>query len=139
MTRIMGIDYGVHRIGVALSDLLGCTAQPFEVVERVSIKKDIERLREIARSKEVELVVMGLPLNMDGTPGMLTDEVNGFAARIGEALKVPVELYDERLTTLQAERMLIEEGDVSREKRKQVRDKVAAALILQAYLDSKRV
>ena len=80
-------------------------------------------------------IVIGLPLNMDGTPGMLTENVNSFAETLREKIGIPVELYDERMTTMQVDRMLTEEADVSRDKRKQVRDKLAASLILQSYLD----
>lgn len=136
MSRIMGIDYGSKRIGIAVSDPLGFTAQPLEVIARTSLVKDVERIRVIVRERDVVRIVLGLPLNMDGTPGMLTDNVNSFADTLREKIGIPVELYDERMTTMQVDRMLTEEADVSRERRKQVRDKLAASLILQSYLDS---
>lgn len=136
MSRIMGIDYGSKRIGIAVSDPLGFTAQPLEVIARTSLVKDVERIRAIVRERDVVRIVLGLPLNMDGTPGMLTDNVNSFADTLREKIGIPVELYDERMTTMQVDRMLTEEADVSRERRKQVRDKLAASLILQSYLDS---
>jgi putative Holliday junction resolvase len=132
----MGIDYGSKRIGIAVSDPLGFTAQPLEVIARTSLVKDVERIRAIVRERDVVRIVLGLPLNMDGTPGMLTDNVNSFADTLREKIGIPVELYDERMTTMQVDRMLTEEADVSRERRKQVRDKLAASLILQSYLDS---
>jgi len=136
LSRIMGIDYGSKRIGIAVSDPLGFTAQPLEVIARTSLVKDVERIRVIVRERDVVRIVLGLPLNMDGTPGMLTDNVNSFADTLREKIGIPVELYDERMTTMQVDRMLTEEADVSRERRKQVRDKLAASLILQSYLDS---
>ena len=130
----MGIDYGKKRIGIALSDPLGFAAHPFEVISRKTLKSDLARISAIAKENGVSLIVIGLPLNMDGTPGMLADEVNHFTEKVKMETTLPVELYDERMTTLQAERILVEEADASRDKRKKVRDKVAAALILQSYL-----
>jgi putative Holliday junction resolvase len=138
MARILGIDYGVKRIGLALSDPLLLTARPYEVIHRTSLREDVQRIRTIVTEQEVSCIVVGLPLNMDGSPGILTDEVTSFAETLRKELSVTVELYDERLTTLQADRMLTEEADISREKRKMVRDKLAASLILQSYLEQKQ-
>ncbi|MHB9154724.1 MAG: Holliday junction resolvase RuvX [Endomicrobiales bacterium] len=135
MSRIMAIDYGRKRIGIAVSDPLGITARPLEVLERKALKSDLDRIAFLVKEFEVSLIVIGLPLNMNGTPGILTEEVKGFAAHLTERTGLAVEFLDERLTTWQAERMLIEEADVPREKRKKLRDKVAASLILQAYLE----
>ena len=137
MERYMGIDYGVRRIGVALSDLLGVTAQPHSVIKRENLPKDIARLKEIAVTNGVGRIILGFPYNMNGTEGSLAAEVRGFGTRIHEAFGIPVDYYDERLTTMEADRMLIEQSDMSRERRKQVRDKIAAAIFLQAYLNSK--
>jgi putative Holliday junction resolvase len=137
MNRILGIDYGVKRVGIALSDLLGITAQPFTVIEGASQQEVIKRIASIVSEQSVSRIVIGLPLNMDGSSGEISENVRAFAVQLEERLNIPVELFDERLTTMQAERMLVEEADMSREKRKHVRDKVAASLILQAYLDQK--
>ena len=135
MGRIMGIDFGERRIGVALSDPLGMAAHPFSIITRRSNADDIAAIETAARENEVIRIVIGLPLNMDGTPGRLTENVQRFGRLLEEKLKLPVEYYDERLTTWEAERILVEEADMSREKRKKVRDKLAASFILQAYLD----
>ena len=136
MPRVLGLDFGSRRIGVALSDVMGITACPFQVIERKSNEKLFERIGVIIAEQDVTLIVLGEPLNMDGTPGILTEEVRSFAKKLQEKFNVGVKFVDERLTTLQAERTLTEEADYSRLKRKGLRDKVAAALILQSYLDS---
>jgi putative Holliday junction resolvase len=133
--RIMGIDYGKKRIGIAVSDALGMMAHPLETLHRTALADDALHIGELARSREVTKIIIGLPLNMDGTEGELALAARKFAAEIETRLHIPVELYDERLTTLQAERMLTEEADMSRDKRKQVRDKIAASYILQSYMD----
>ncbi|OGS17310.1 MAG: Holliday junction DNA helicase RuvA [Elusimicrobia bacterium RIFOXYA2_FULL_50_26] len=135
MQRLLGIDYGHRRIGLALSDPLGITAQPLEVLERVSLKEDFARIAAIVAKYGVEKIVLGLPINMNGTESGLTSDVRRFAEELRESVALPVEFIDERLTTMQAERMLVEEADMSREKRKKVRDKLAASLILQSYMD----
>ncbi|GIO34846.1 MULTISPECIES: Holliday junction resolvase RuvX [Paenibacillus] len=134
--RIMGLDYGDRKIGVAVSDLLGWTAQGLEVVERRRDGSELERIASLVRDYEVEEIVVGLPKNMNGTIGPRGEICIDFADKLKEMLKLPVHLWDERLTTVSAERTLIE-ADVSRKKRKQVVDKMAASLILQNYLDSK--
>lgn len=134
--RLMGLDYGDKTIGVALSDELGWTAQGLEVIRRKSPADDLERLREIAERYEVAEIVVGLPKNMNATIGPRGEICIAFAQTLQETLKLPVHLWDERLTTVSAQRTLLE-ADVSRKKRKQVVDKMAAALILQGYLDSK--
>jgi putative Holliday junction resolvase len=139
MSRILGIDYGIKRIGLALSDPLGITARPLSVVERkLSKKENIAQMQAIVREHEVTKLVVGLPLNMDGTEGRLAPETRAFGEELAAALSVSVEFLDERLTTMQAERMLVEEADLSREKRKGVRDKLAASLILQTYLEQNK-
>ncbi|MDR9853234.1 Holliday junction resolvase RuvX [Paenibacillus sp. VCA1] len=134
--RIMGLDYGDRKIGVAVSDLLGWTAQGLEVVERRRDGSELERIASLVRDYEVEEIVVGLPKNMNGSIGPRGEICIDFADKLKEMLKLPVHLWDERLTTVSAERTLIE-ADVSRKKRKQVVDKMAASLILQNYLDSK--
>ncbi|MCJ8011671.1 Holliday junction resolvase RuvX [Paenibacillus sp. KQZ6P-2] len=134
--RIMGLDYGDRKIGVAVSDLFGWTAQGLEVVERRRDGSEMQRIADLVRENEVEEIVVGLPKNMNGSIGPRGEICIDFADKLKEMLELPVHLWDERLTTVSAERTLIE-ADVSRKKRKQVVDKMAASLILQNYLDSK--
>jgi putative Holliday junction resolvase len=134
--RIMELDYGDKTIGVAVSDEFGWTAQGIEVIRRTTLEKDLLRLRELARQYEVNEIVVGLPKNMNGTIGPRGEMCIAFGETVEGELSVPIRMWDERLTTVSAERTLIE-ADVSRKKRKQVIDKMAAALILQNYLDSK--
>ncbi len=141
--RIMGLDVGDRTIGVAISDALKITAQGKETIMRQSIKQDIDRLVELIVEYEVTKVVSGLPMNMNGTLGPQGEKTQEFVKKLEKKLKysdrikteIEIVFWDERLTTLGAERMLIE-ADVSRKKRKTVIDKVAAQLILQGYLDS---
>lgn len=134
--RVLGLDLGDKRIGVALSDPLGWTAQGLAVIASAGgTKSDLRRIKELAAKHEVEKVVVGLPLNMDGTAGPRAEKARVFADRLAGALGLPVELWDERLTTAQAERLLIN-ADVKRAGRRQVIDKIAAVLILQNYLDA---
>jgi len=132
--RIIGIDYGQRRVGIALSDPLGITAQPKAQVDRSEALSRIARL--VAEEAVVEVVV-GLPLSMDGTESDITREVRVFVEQLEAALPVPVVVSDERLTTRLVERMLVEEADLSRAKRKKNRDKLAAVIILQGYLNAR--
>lgn len=134
--RILGLDYGDRRIGVAVSDVFGWTAQGLEVVERRRDGAEMQRIADLVREQEVEEIVVGLPKNMNGSIGPRGEICIEFADKLKEMLELPVHLWDERLTTVSAERTLLE-ADVSRKKRKQVVDKMAASLILQNYLDSK--
>ncbi|MEG6616069.1 Holliday junction resolvase RuvX [Peptococcaceae bacterium 1198_IL3148] len=134
--RIMGLDVGDRTIGVALSDLMGWTAQGLEVIRRSDEKKDIDRLAEIIQQYEVDRIVVGLPKNMNGTIGPQAEKVQAFTEAMQQTIDLPVEFWDERLTTVAAERLLIG-ADVSRGKRKKVIDKMAATFILQGYLDRK--
>ena len=136
--RLMGIDYGVKRIGIAVSDAMGYSAHPLTIIHRKSLAEDIEAIKLISDKNNVSKIVLGLPLNMDGSEGKLAQDVRSFAEKLTAGLKLPVEFFDERLSSLQTERILVEEADMSREKRKGVRDKIAASLFLQAYLDSHR-
>jgi putative Holliday junction resolvase len=131
----MGIDYGLKRIGIAITDFLWITASPFDTIKNVSLKKNALKILEIARNHSVSIIVLGLPLNMNGTEGEMAETVRKFIEEIKFLSDVKVITVDERLTTVQTERMLIEEADISRKKRKNLKDKVAAALILQTYLD----
>ncbi|HHX73563.1 MAG TPA: Holliday junction resolvase RuvX [Firmicutes bacterium] len=133
--RIMGLDVGDRTIGVAVSDELGWTAQGIEVIRRTDWQADLRRLRQLSEQYRVSLIVVGYPLNMNGTAGPRADMAAEFAGRVREELGVPVRLWDERLTTMEAERMLIA-ADVSRAKRRKVIDKTAAVLILQNYLQA---
>ena len=135
--RIMALDVGERRIGVALSDTLGITAQPLMTYNRAkdNRKEDIAGLWELIKKHEVEKLVVGLPKNMNNTLGFKAEEVQNFIKALVEVEEIPVEWVDERLTTVSAERALLE-ADVSRKKRKAVIDKMAAVLILQTYLES---
>ncbi len=135
--RILGIDYGVRRIGLALSDPDGILASPLPVYVRADLRSDIDHVAQLVHEHEVGRIVIGLPLNMDGTIGDMADEVAVFADRLRERLKVPVVTFDERLTSEEAERVLIQ-ADISRKKRKEIKDSLAAVLILQGYLERAR-
>lgn len=134
MNRIMGLDVGDKTVGVAVSDPLGITAQGVTTIRRIGIKKDLEALENIIDEYNVNKIVVGLPKNMNNTIGPQGEKVLKFVKKMENKFKMDIILQDERLTTVSAERVLIE-GDVSRKKRKEVIDKVAATYILQAYLD----
>ncbi len=134
--RVMGVDYGEARIGIALSDPLLITAQTFEVIDRRKVSRPLERIAQIAVEQDVELIVVGLPINMNGTMGERVSRTKEFARELEELTGIQVKWMDERLSTVRAEQILIE-GEVRRQRRKGVVDKVAAALILQTYLDAK--
>lgn len=135
--RLLGLDVGEVRIGVAVSDPLGKTAQPTTVIVRKSIQADTEELHKIIKQYQIEKVIVGLPLNLDGSLGVQGKAVKAFAGEVGQKIDIPLEFYDERLTTRVARQVLLE-GDISRARRKKVADKLAAALILQGYLDRKK-
>jgi putative Holliday junction resolvase len=135
--RTMGLDLGTKTIGVAVSDGLGLTAQGVTTVRRTSLKADLAALANLAREHEVSRVVLGFPLNMDGSEGPRAEASRKFADTLGSALGVPVELWDERLSTVAATRTLLE-ADVSRARRREVIDQVAAQFILQGWLDAHR-
>jgi putative Holliday junction resolvase len=134
-TRTMGLDVGSHTIGVAVSDLLGFTAQGVEVIRRTSEKADFERLSALVNQFSVSQFVVGLPKNMNNSIGPQGEYSLEFAKKLEEIFHLPVLLWDERLTTRSAEQFLIS-ANVQRKKRRQVIDKLAASLILQSYLDS---
>ena len=137
--RILGIDYGDKRIGIAISDALGITAQPVSVIEnKGSVSQEITDLRKIIGSYGgVDGIVVGLPKTMAGKIGEQAQKVLLFVEEIQKAFEVKIETWDERLTTVEAERTLIMAG-LSRKKRKKVIDKSAATYILQSYLDAKK-
>ncbi len=135
--RIMGLDVGDKTIGVAVSDLMGLTAQGVKTVKRIGKKKDIEALKEIIAERQVNKIVSGLPKNMNGTLGPQGEKVIKFCELLESETNIKIEYWDERLSTVAAERTLIQ-GNVRRENRKGVIDMVAAVIILQGYLDRQR-
>jgi putative Holliday junction resolvase len=130
--RFLGIDHGSVRTGIAMSDELAMFASPLETVET---PKAISRICEITQKHQIQSIVVGMPRNMDGTYGPKCDEVKAFIEKLKARCAIPIRTWDERLTTRSAERMLIE-ADVSRKKRKEIIDKIAAQQILQSFLDS---
>ncbi len=133
--RVLGLDVGEKTIGIALSDELGLTAQPHETLKRKGDDQDLGAIQALLEKWGISVVVVGLPKNMDGSIGRQARKVVTFTDKIEARLDVPVVHWDERLSTVAAERVLIE-ADLSRAKRKKHVDKVAAAVILQGYLDS---
>lgn len=133
--RILGLDYGEKRIGVAVSDELGLTAQGLTVIERRNRRVDLEALRRLIDEYGVEKIVLGDPVRMDGTRGIQCEKVDRFARILEEAFGLPVLLQEELLSTKEAEEILRTAG-AGRKKRKAVVDKLAAVLILRSYLDS---
>jgi putative Holliday junction resolvase len=134
----MGLDVGSRTVGIAVSDLLGWTAQGVEII-RINEDEEnfgFDRLGELVKEYQVEKFVLGLPKNMNNSIGPRAEASKAYGDKIHELFGLPVEYQDERLTTVQAERMLIDQGNVSRAKRKKVIDKLAAVLILQNYLDA---
>ncbi|MCX7883912.1 MAG: Holliday junction resolvase RuvX [Caloramator sp.] len=132
--RIMGLDVGDKTIGVAISDLFGWTAQGIKTIKRTGIKKDINEIINIIDEYKVEKIVVGYPKNMNGTIGPRAQSVTDFCNKLKSKVNIDIELEDERLTTVAAEKMLID-ADVSRKKRKEVIDTIAATYILQTYLN----
>ena len=144
---ILAIDYGQKRLGLALSDEHGVTSRPFAIWTRTNRRRDLARLRELARQQAVRRIVVGLPLHLDGTPSEMSEEAKGFAARVEKALGVRVEMVDERLSSWEAERAVAATKSTASSRRgraqdprrkKKTLDDVAAAVILQDYLDSTR-
>ena len=135
MDRILGLDVGTKRIGVAVSDPLGFTAQGVTTIERIGIKKDMAAIGELLEKYQVKKVVVGMPKNMNGTIGPSGEMAQKIGEKIKNKFNMEVIYVDERLSTVSAERILIE-GDVRREDRKKHVDRIAASYILQTYLDS---
>lgn len=131
--RILALDYGTKRIGVALSDELWWTAQPLETFERRTLEQDVSHIAALVASHHVERVVVGLPLQLDGGEGPAVQAMREFLVTLEAGLSVPLVLWDERLTTKEAEAVLIA-ADISRKKRKRIVNRVAASLLLQRYL-----
>jgi len=130
----MGLDVGDMRIGVALSDETGVIAQGLKTMQRQSWQKDLAALAEAVTAYEVSKIVIGNPINMDGTAGPQSDKISEFGRRLAEVTTVPIAFWDERLSSVSAEQVLIQ-GGMQRGKRKQLIDKLAAVIILQNYLD----
>jgi len=135
--RILAIDYGRKRIGLALSDVLGLTAQPLLTLEHTNRRDDLSRLREICREHGVAHILVGHPLHITGAAGEMAEEAARFAARLKKALGITVELVDERLTTWEAQQTMSETKSPSRRKRRSL-DDVAAAVLLRDYLERGR-
>ena len=131
----MAIDHGTRRMGIAISDESKTLAQPLEFIPAAPFADFLERLKQLIREKEIDLIVVGMPRNMDGSYGSAALKVQDFVAALKNAVTVPIATWDERLTSVQANRFLIE-GKVRRGERKEKVDKTAAALLLQGYLDS---
>ena len=134
--RIMGLDLGSKTIGVALSDPLTITAQTLTSIHRTTLAKDLEVIVRLVEDHQVEELVIGLPINMDGSRGGAVDKVESFIEHLSARLAIRIIPWDERLSTVAAERILLE-GDLSRAKRRKVIDRLSAAIILQGYLDSR--
>lgn len=132
--RIMALDVGSRTIGIACSDALLMTAQGIETIRRTSLENDFNRLRELISEYEVHELVVGMPKNMNGTKGERAEKTEEFVEKMKAVIDLPVTFWDERLSTVMAERQLIA-ANVSRKKRKGVIDKMAAVVILQGYLD----
>jgi putative Holliday junction resolvase len=132
--RILGIDHGTKRMGLALSDETGTIAQPLQFLPAEPAAKLFDLLRAMVAERKVEEIVVGIPRNMNGTYGPAAEKAREFVAALKNVLTVPIHTWDERLTTVQANRFLIETG-MRREKRKERVDQTAAAILLQSYLD----
>ena len=132
--RILGLDIGSKRIGIAVSDEMGWTAQGKGTLIRKNMREDIKEISNMVSQYEVSEIVVGLPLNMDGSRGNSAQMVMAFVEKMEKKIEVPVSAWDERLSTVAAEKILLE-ADLSRKKRKKVIDKMAAVLILQGFLD----
>lgn len=134
--RVIGFDYGSKRMGVAVSDPLGITAQALPAIRREGNRKDVETIAALAARYEAAGFVVGLPLYEDGNESPMAANVRKFAAKLEEGTGLPVDLWDERFTTAQAQRTLIEAG-VRREKRRELVDSLSAVFMLQSYLDAR--
>jgi len=132
--RVMALDYGDVRIGIALSDVTRFLASGYENYTRVNLQKDLQHIADIISNNNVKIVVLGLPINMDGSKGVRVEKTYEFADKLKEYTSAKIEFLDERLTSVSAEKILIS-ADVSRKKRKDVLDKLSATIILQDYLD----
>ncbi len=134
--RIMGLDLGSKTIGVAVSDPLTITAQVLTSIHRTTLEKDLGAIVRLAEEYQIQELIVGLPINMDGSRGGAVDRVETFIGQLEARLSIRIIPWDERLSTVAAERILLE-GDLSRAKRRKVIDRLSAAIILQGYLDSR--
>jgi len=134
--RILALDYGTRRVGVAISDELEMIATPLGYLDAQPRGKLLDQIAQLVAERGVGLVVVGMPRNMDGSYGPAAEQVREFVEMLEKRLSVPVKTWDERLTTAQAEKLLLQ-ADVSRKKRKKKVDQIAAAILLQSYLDSR--
>ena len=132
--KVLGLDFGSRRIGAAVSDALGITAQPLPAIRRQGDNRDIESIGRLIREHSVSTVLVGFPLQLSGGEGIQANKTRLFAEKIRNRLGIPVDLWDERMTTVQAERHLIASG-VRRDKRKETRDSLSAVFLLQSALD----
>ena len=137
MARILAVDYGEKRIGLAVSDELGITASPLTTLMHRSDEETVRHIAQLASKLKVAQIVIGLPRRTDEREGEMERRVKAFAEKLRQAVSVPVMLFDERFTTRIAEQVLLE-ADLSRRKRKQVRDRLSAVILLLSYLDSQR-
>jgi putative pre-16S rRNA nuclease len=135
-SRVLALDLGKRRIGLALSDELGVTAQGLETLERTNIREDLSRISQLASERGVSLILIGNPLHMSGREGRQAEYARDFGERLRAASGIPVEYWDERLTTVAAQRVLRESG-ISIEKRAKAVDRLAAVILLESYLDSR--
>jgi putative holliday junction resolvase len=133
--RILGLDVGETTIGLALSDVRRAIATPLSTIERSKFSKDIEKLKTIISTHKISALVIGYPINMDGSKGPRTQSTRSFVANISKHFELPMLLWDERLSTMVVERMMIE-ADMSRQRRAELVDKLAAGYMLQGYLDN---
>ena len=134
----MALDLGKRRIGLALSDELGITAQGLETLERTNIREDLARLKQMTSEHNVARILIGYPLHMSGAEGRQAEHAREFGARLLAATGLPIEFWDERLTTVEAQRVLRQSG-ISIEKRAKAVDRLAAVILLESYLDSHRL
>jgi putative Holliday junction resolvase len=138
VARILAVDYGEKRIGLAVSDELGITASPLMTLTRRSDEEAIQQIAQLVSRLKVKQIVVGLPRRTDAQEGEMERKVKAFAEKLKQAVSVPVALFDERFTTRIAEQVLLE-ADLSRRKRKQVRDRLAAVILLQSFLEAQRM
>jgi putative Holliday junction resolvase len=135
--RALGLDVGQKRIGVALSDTEGILASPLTVVDATDTEQALNAISELCNQYQVECIVVGLPISMDGTLGKQAKVVQQFISRLADAIKITIDTWDERLSSIEADRAMIATG-TKKDKKKNLRDAIAAAIILQGYLDRKR-
>jgi len=132
--RLLGLDVGEKTIGLALSDVLRSIATPFETIERGKFTKDVEKLKQIIQKQNVGGLIIGYPVNMDGSHGPRTQSTRTFVSNLEKLIDLPMMMWDERMSTMAANRVMLE-ADLSRDRRAQLVDKLAASYMLQGFLD----